>query len=171
MENFFDILGLKPAFALEIPALEKAYFTAQRAAHPDRFVGKSEAERIASIQVSQQVNDAYETLKNPLTRAEHLLALQGIHALADDAKAPPAILAEMMELRERIFEAAGNGAALTAAVNEIKALAAENAKLLETAFDTKDYARATHETIRLQYLGKAMEEAHMLIYRLKAAHG
>lgn len=171
MSNYFELLGLTPSFTLNLKALEQAYFTAQRATHPDRFVGKGEAERVAAISRSQLVNDAYDTLKNPLTRAEHLLEMQSIHALADDAVVPPAILAEMMELRERIFDNGDNGAVLAGVVSEIKALAAANEKELALAFDVADYKRATYETIRLQYLGKAMEEAHMLIYRLKAAHG
>jgi molecular chaperone HscB len=170
MQSLFDILGLPPSFALNLAALEKAYFAAQRATHPDRFIGKSEAERLAAVERSQLVNDAYDTLKNSLTRAEHLLELQGIFALDDDAKVPPAILMEMMELRERIFDSGSDGAALAGIVGEIKTLAAANEKALTEAFATADFARATSETIRLQYLGKAMEEAHMLIYRLKAAH-
>lgn len=171
MHNLFEMLGLPTTFALDLSALEKAYFAAQRGAHPDRFIGKPEAERVAAIERSQAVNDAYDTLKNPLTRAEHLLELQGIFALDDGQKVPPAILAEMMELREQIFESGDDGAALAAMVGEVKALAAANSKTLEDAFACADYATATHETLRLQYLGKAMEEAHMLIYRLKAAHG
>lgn len=168
MQNLFEILGLAPAFALDLKALEAAYFTAQRACHPDRFVGKGEAERLAAITASQLVNDAYETLKNPLTRAEHLLLLQGIDALADNAKAPPAILMEMMELRERVGDAGSDGAALKQVVEDIRALAKANEAALGEAFTAGDYARATHETLRLQYLGKAMEDAHMRIYRLKA---
>ncbi len=171
MQSFFDILSVPAQFDLNMKTLEQAYFAAQRATHPDRFIGKPEAERVAAIQRSQLVNDAYETLKNPLRRAEHLLELQNIHALADDASVPPAILGEMMELRERIFDAGSDGAALAAIVSEIKALAAENQASLTAAFAADDTARATHETIRLQYLGKAMEEAHMLIYRMKANHG
>jgi molecular chaperone HscB len=171
MENLFAILGMEPGFTLNLKQLEQAYFTAQRVTHPDRFIGKPEMERVAAISRSQLVNDAYETLKDPLRRAEHLLELQGIHALADEQKVPNDILMEMMELRERIFDSGDNGAALAALVEEIKALAAANSKTLEVAFATKDYVAATHETIRLQYLGKAMEEAHMLVYRLKAAHG
>ena len=171
MRNYFELLGFAPSYRLNQAVLEKAYFAAQRATHPDRFIGKGEAERVAAISRSQRVNDAYDTLKNPLTRAEHLLEIQGIAALADDAVVPPIILAEMMELRERIFDHGDNGAALAGLVNEMKALAAANEKALDAAFDAADYARATDETIRLQYLGKAMEEAHMLIYRLKAAHG
>lgn len=171
MQNLFEILGLPIDFEVNLKALERAYFAAQRACHPDRFVGKPETERVAAITRSQLVNDAYETLKNPLTRAEHMLLLQGIDALADNAAVPPAVLMEMMDLRERVADAGQDGRALAQMVEEIKALAVANEKALSEAFAVKDYARATSETLRLQYLGKAMEEAHMLIYRLKAAHG
>jgi molecular chaperone HscB len=173
MESFFDILAVPASYALDIKALEQAYFAAQRATHPDRFVGKSEAERMVAITRSQLVNDAYDTLKNPLTRAEHLLELQGMFVLANEAnaKVPPALLMEMMDMRERLADAGHDGAALAAMVSEIKTLAAANDKTLSEAFAAADYATAAAETVRLQYLGKAMEEAHMLIYRLKAAHG
>lgn len=171
MQNLFEILGFAPAFALDEKALADAYFTAQRATHPDRFVGKPEAERVAAITRSQMVNDAYETLKNPLTRAEHLLNLNGYAALDDDAAPPPALLMEMMELRERLADAASHGTELAAMVAEIKTLAAATTKALATHFERADYAAAAQETMRLNYLGKAMEEAHMHIYRLKAAHG
>jgi len=168
MENLFTLLGFAPAFALDAKAIEAAYFAAQRACHPDRFIGKPEAERVAAISRSQRVNDAYETLKNPLRRAEHLLELQGLFPLADDAKATPTILMEMMELREAVADAGGEGAALAGLVADIKARAATTTTALESAFDTCDYVRASEETVRLHYLGKAMEEAHMYIYRLKA---
>jgi len=170
MRSLFDILGLPATFALNLATLEKAYFAAQRLTHPDRFIGKPEAQRLEAVTQSTLVNDAYETLKNPLTRAEHLLELQGIFALSDEAKVPSAILMEMMELRERVMDAGADGAALAGMVAEIKALAAANETALGESFAAADYAAATDETIRLQYLGKAMEEAHMLVYRLKAAN-
>jgi molecular chaperone HscB len=171
MTSYFELLGLAQQFTLDLKALEQAYFAAQRATHPDRFIGKGEAERIAAVTRSQRVNDAYDTLKNPLTRAEHLLELQGFAPLSDDTAVPPEILGEMMELRERIFDNGGNGAALASLVEEIRALAKANEAELSQAFAVADYQRAMRETLRLQYLGKAMEEAHMYIYRLKAAHG
>ena len=170
MQNDFEILGIPASFDVDVKALEQAYFAAQRACHPDRFVGKPEADRVAAITKSQQVNDAYETLKNPLTRAEHLLQLQGMDVLGEGAPVPPALLMEMLELRERVADAEG-GAALKAMVDEIRALADATTKNLASAFDLADYAIAADATLRLHYLGKAMEEAHMMIYRLKAAHG
>ena len=171
MQSYFELLGLEPSFVQNEKQLETAYFTAQRACHPDRFIGKPEADRIAAITRSQMVNDAFDTLKNPLTRAEHLLLLNGYTALDDDATPPPDMLMEIMEMREQIADAASHGSDLAVMVEQIKARAKENTKAMEDAFEAKDYLRAARETMRLQYLGKAMEEAHMLIYRLKAQHG
>lgn len=171
MQNLFELLGLAVDFRLDAKALEKAYFDAQRRWHPDRFIGKPEDVRLEAITQSQWANEAYETLKNPLYRAEHLLALQGLEPLGENAEASPAILMEMMELREQVADSASNGAALAAVVNDIKAQATATQNAMAEAFAAKDYARAAQETVRFHYLGKAMEEAHMYIYRLKAAHG
>ena len=169
MQSYFDILGLPAAFTLDDKALEQAYFAAQRATHPDRFIGKPEAARVAAFEHSQRVNEAYEALKNPLTRAEHLLELQGIIVNGEDSKdVPPALLMEMMELRERLEEAAPQGAVLAGVISEIKQQAMDSQKALADAFAARDYETAKTETVRFAYLGKAMEEAHMLVYRLKA---
>lgn len=167
MHNLFEILSLPTGFDLNLKALEQAYFKAQRLHHPDMLVGKPEAERIKAIEQSQLVNEAYDTLKNPLTRAEHLLDLNG----AVMGEPSPDILAEMMELRERIHDSSGDGRALLNEVGDIKAMAAACTKSLEEAFADNDYTSAAKETIRLSYLGKAMEEAHMLLYQFKARHG
>jgi molecular chaperone HscB len=171
MQNYFDILGLETGFALNEAQLEKAYFAAQRKTHPDLTIGKPEAERVEAFLKSQLVNEAYEALKSPLARAEHLLALQGIAVNSEEQKdVPAALLMEMMELRERLEEAAGEGVALAAVVAEIKQEADNCTKALTSAFAAADYTTAAAETVRMAYLGKAMEEAHMLIYRMKALH-
>jgi molecular chaperone HscB len=170
MENLFEILGLPQQFSLNLKTLEDAYFTAQGACHPDRFVGKPEMERMAAMSRSQWVNESYETLKNPLRRAEYLLELHGIFALSEDAQAPAALLMEMMELREHIADAASNGATLATAIADITARANATLAALDEAFKAGNYVAATEETLRLHYLGKAIEEAHMRVYRLKAAH-
>ena len=170
MEDYFSLLGVPPVFTLEQKALEQAYFAAQRATHPDRFIGKAEAERVAAILRSQAVNEAYEALKNPLTRAEHLLALRGHAPLAEGAQASPALLMEMMELREALAEAAGDGPALASVVATIKRLHGETLAALADAFAQSNDATAIANTQRLHYLGKAMEEAQMRVYQLKAAH-
>jgi len=169
MQNLFDILSLPAVFELNLKTLEQSYFAAQRQWHPDRFIGGTAELREEAATKSMLINDAYDTLKNPLTRAQHLLELQSI-VIDDDTAPPPALLMEMMELRESIHEAAGEGPTLLALVDDVKTLATECTKALNAAFDANDYKTAEAETLRLSYLGKAMEEAHMLLYRAKAAH-
>lgn len=167
MQNLFEILSLPASFDLNLKTLEQHYFAAQRQWHPDRFVGKGEDMRGEAAHKSVLINDAYDTLKNPLERAKHLLELQGIF-IDDETNPPPVLLMEMMELRERIHDASDDGRALLAMVDEIKGLAAACHDALASAFETSEYVAAQAETLRLGYLGKAMEEAHMLLYRAKA---
>ena len=167
MQNLFQILDLPVAFELNLKTLEKQYFAAQRQWHPDRFVGKGEDMRGEAAERSVLINDAYETLKNPLERAKHMLELKDI--FIDDSTNPPAdLLGEMMQLRERIHEHADDGKALLAIVDDIKKLASVCTQAISDAFKTDDITAANEEVLRFGYLGKAMEEAHMMIYRMKA---
>lgn len=167
MQNLFQILDLPVAFELNLKTLEKQYFAAQRQWHPDRFVGKGEDMRGEAAERSVLINDAYETLKNPLERAKHMLELKDI--FIDDSTNPPAdLLGEMMQLRERIHEHADDGKALLAIVDDIKKLASVCTQAISDAFKTDDITAAKEEVLRFGYLGKAMEEAHMMIYRMKA---
>lgn len=169
MQSFFDILNLPAAFELNLKTLEQHYFAAQRQWHPDRFVGKDAETREQAAQQSMRINDAYDTLKNPLERARHLLELQGVF-IDDETNPSPALLMEIMELREAIHDAAGDGRTLLAKVEEVKQAAADCTATLARTFDAGDIKGAEAETLRLSYLGKAMEEAHMLLYRAKAQH-
>lgn len=167
MQNLFEILGLPVSFEMNLKTLEKHYFAAQRQWHPDRFVGKGEDMRGEAAERSVLINDAYETLKNPLERARHMLELKGTF-IDDEMNPPQDLLVEMMELRERIHENADDGKALLAIVDDIKKLANVCNQAIADAFKTDDIKAAEEEVLRFGYLGKAMEEAHMMIYRVKA---
>ncbi len=100
--TYFTLSSISPAFDLDLQALEAAYFTAQRQYHPDRFAGKPAAERQQAMQRSADINQAYETLKNPLKRAQYLLHLQGITVGTEQDSVKPSqeLLMETMEWRE-----------------------------------------------------------------------
>lgn len=147
MINYFDLLGLPVSFDTDLTQLESAYFGAQRQYHPDRFVTKSSEERAKAAGLSANVNDAYHTLKTPLKRAQHLLALSGVTILdeANSTKPDKALLMEVMELQEAIAE--GNKP-------DISALIAETLKNLSQSFKNNDLEAAKTSTIRLSYLTK-----------------
>lgn len=51
------------------------------------------------------MNKAYHTLKDPLARAKYLLELQGVEVGESDSLEDPALLMEVMEIREELDEA------------------------------------------------------------------
>ena len=100
MQNHFELFGLSAAFGLETEVLERSYREIQSRVHPDRFAHAGDAERRASLQWTTRVNEAFQTLKNPVTRAQHLLALRGVDvAFETNTAMPPEFLMHQMELR------------------------------------------------------------------------
>ncbi|MDP6953775.1 MAG: Fe-S protein assembly co-chaperone HscB, partial [Alphaproteobacteria bacterium] len=111
--DHFARLGLARAFAIDAEELEKRYLALQRRLHPDRFAARGARERELSMQQATSLNDAYQTLRSPLRRAEYLLQLAGAEAADDD----PEVLMEALEDREALAAAdpAGVGALADAA--------------------------------------------------------
>jgi molecular chaperone HscB len=88
--------------------LERNYRTLQAALHPDRFVNAAPVERLAALQRAGMLNEAYATLKSPLHRAGHVLALEGIATTVHRQQdLEPAFLLAQMELREDLEAVAG----------------------------------------------------------------
>lgn len=101
--NFFTLLGVQPACQIDLASVEQHYRQAQAKWHPDRFVNATAAERLVALQQTSLLNDAYVTLKTPLRRAEHLLAvLDGEDCAHSDKKLDKAFLLQQLELREKL---------------------------------------------------------------------
>ena len=100
--DYFSFLGLPRKLRLDEAELEKAFYALSRKLHPDYLMTASDAERRASIQRSSMLNDAYRTLRNPVSRAAYLLALEGYKEA--EKKAPPDLLEEVFELNMQIEE-------------------------------------------------------------------
>ena len=149
MANYFELLGLQAAFDIDLAALEVAYFKAQRQYHPDRFVGKPQPERMAALQRSADVNQAYETLKNPLKRAQYCLHLQGIQVgtEADNVKPSQAVLIEAMELREEPLAAGALEQKIT-----------ESTMRIAQFYQAGKFDDMAQETLRLGYLVRTKKD-------------
>ncbi len=115
--NFFELFGMPVAFSIDQTALVEQYRRLQRAVHPDKFAHASDYERRLSVQQSARINEAFQTLKKPLSRARYLLGLYG-KDLDDKNVMDPRFLAQQMELREKI-EAARSGADPVGELTEI----------------------------------------------------
>src|SRR5438552_3169541 len=74
----FGLLGLVPRFDIDADTLERAFFERSKELHPDRFATAPASERVAVLSRARALNDAYQLLKKPASRAEYLLAREGI---------------------------------------------------------------------------------------------
>ena len=103
MSDPFEMLGVEPRFDLDLDAIERRHRDLSRALHPDRYSGAPAAERRLALSRAIDVNEAFRVLKDPARRAEALLRRAGV-AVGEtgEPKPPPALLLEMMELREEL---------------------------------------------------------------------
>jgi molecular chaperone HscB len=161
-QTHFALFGLPQSYALDRNQLDAAYRELQNTVHPDRFAAQPEAEQRVAMQWATQVNEAYQTLKHPVSRGVYLLRLQGIDALdASNTKMAPAFLMQQMEWREAIEEAraAKSIVALDALSDDLRAthrrIETQLAELIDAA---KDYNGACETVRQLRFMDKLIAE-------------
>ena len=157
--DHFARLGLPAALDLDAGALDKAYFARQRQWHPDRFVGKPAEQRAKASVEAAGLNDAYRTLKDPLSRAVYLAGLNGVE-LPGDGKTidDPELLMEAMETREELHEA-GSIAAIDVLTAKVRDDMQKSLAGLGDLFLANDKPAIRKALLRLRYLDKFAEEA------------
>jgi molecular chaperone HscB len=168
--NYFELMGLPTQFEIDLTQLDAHYRTLQSEVHPDRFVTASANERMQSMQIATQVNQAYQSLKNTTDRARYLLLLNGIETLEESNTAMPAdFLMLQMEWREAMDDAnfAKNVSALEALLIEIKQMAKALSESLSLQFSEKAYAKASESVRKLSFIDKISADIHRAIEQLE----
>lgn len=165
-KNYFELFGLPARFDIDPADLASRYRELQRRFHPDRFASAPESERRRSMQMTAQINAAYQTLRDAVARGRYLLGLQGVSTDEEtDTRMSPAFLMEQMELREALDAARGNGARLAALRSQVEGLMDARARALRGQFaENTDAARqAARTTVReMQFLQKLVNEIETL---------
>jgi molecular chaperone HscB len=107
--DYFTFFGLPRRLTIAQDELDRRFRELSRKFHPDYYYNATPAERLASLERSSYLNDAYRVLRTPATRIEHLLAIEGLPPTKSEgesgsAKVPPALLEEVFELNEELDE-------------------------------------------------------------------
>jgi molecular chaperone HscB len=105
--DYFGFFGLPRRLQIDAQELERLFRDLSRKFHPDYYYNASPTERLASLERSSYLNDAYRALRNPVARVEHLLAVEGMPSATSPeggAKVPPSLLEEVFALNEELDE-------------------------------------------------------------------
>jgi molecular chaperone HscB len=171
-DDHFALFELPRRFGLDAAALDKRYREIQAQVHPDKFAQAGDAERRLSLQWATRVNEAYQTLKKPLSRARYLLHLADHDVDAESNTAmPPEFLIEQMEWREAVAEArlAREHAELEQLHHRVKQRMTRRYEQLAELLDERhDYPAAADRVRRLMFLEKLLSEIDDAMVSLEA---
>jgi len=109
----FELFGQQRSYDVDLEALHRRYLALCRVIHPDIAGGQASQQRRQALNLSAELNRAYETLRDPVARAAYMLALAGGPSAAEMKKVPQSLLGEILVLREAIEEARETGDAAT----------------------------------------------------------
>jgi len=141
---------------IDLKKLDQNYQNIQKEIHPDRFASLADEAKIVSIKKAAEVNDAYQTLKSPIRRAEYLLHLYDIDIHDEKYNAVPQdFLMQQMEWREELETHKQNKEALEKLASGIQRNKNEIMSQLPEFFQNKsDLNKAIKVTRELNFIEK-----------------
>ena len=158
---FFIMFSSPETFDIDLSQLDTNYKRLQRVAHPDLHTSRSPQEREASETASSLLNIAHKVLRNPGTRAQYLLIMNGFDAIGEQvgtAGVNPMLLMQVMEARELISDS-------QTSLGDLLLLRQRNQKAIQSCiqdlskeFQNKNFKQAKDITIALQYYTKIEDE-------------
>lgn len=153
-KNAFEKFNLPFALNINIEDLEEQYFKAQHQYHPDRLKASGKAQEEATALYAAAFNEAYQILKDPLKRADHLLKCLGWLFSSDEnlgADQDPQLLTLMMDFNEKIEEAVTEDAKKN--LDDFLQQEIHHAwNNLESSLDKHDKNNAVRSFMKLKYL-------------------
>ena len=106
-EDPFDLLGIEPAFDVDIAHVRSVVRRRIAACHPDRVVDPLQQEE--ALRESARLNAARAQLEDDEKRANLLLSRLGGPSAEDDQSLPENFLPQMMQVRMEMEEALASG--------------------------------------------------------------
>ena len=154
--NFFEIFSLPVAWEIDGAQLDLRFRKLQGEFHPDRYANKSDIEKRLAMQMAATINQAYQTLVEPLSRAQYLMELKGFDANQEThVTSDSQFLMNQMLMREALADAKFSE-------DPLKALAS-------LSIDALENAAALHAEFAQQYHTGAYNEAFDTLAKMQFA--
>lgn len=160
-QDYFSLFGLPRQQGLDAERLEVLYRDIQARVHPDKHAHLSDSDKRMAMQWATHVNEAYQTLKDPLKRARYLLHLAGHDIKLETNTAMPAeFLIAQMELREAVADAkaAGDVDQLDGLLRRLRKEVRAEFDHLREALDASQLDRAGALVRQLMFQEKLLQE-------------
>ena len=156
------MLGLDRRHDLRRDDVEAAYLSRAQVWHPDRVAPDDAAAKRRALEASAAINEAYRVLRDPVGRLEYLVKLSGIDLDSSDrstgAPSPSqAFLIDMIERREQLAEARGQGKA-EAFRAEIEDAEADAVDAATAAIEAGDVTTAAQHLVQRRYWQRLLDE-------------
>ena len=162
MNNPFALFDLPVAFQVDSGLLNERYLALQKSLHPDNFSAASAQEQRLAIQKSAEINDALRILKDPITRADSIIAINTGKTENPEEKSNNDIdfLMQQMEWRETLenIENRQDTDELTAFTQEINQIRHAILSELSTTLDAQQWDIARAITDKLRFIKKLQAE-------------
>ncbi|MEZ8581187.1 co-chaperone HscB [Vibrio splendidus] len=168
--NYFELFGLPLQFQLDGSLLSSQFRDLQRQFHPDKFAIASERDRLLAVQKAAQINDAYQVLKNPISRAEYLLVQHGEDIRGEQqTMQDPMFLMEQMELREELEDIADSSDpedALFAFEGKVSKMYKQQLSAIQQELESEAWLEAADRVRKLKFIAKLKNEIELVEDRL-----
>ncbi|MFD1801885.1 co-chaperone HscB [Mixta tenebrionis] len=168
--DYFTLFGLPQSFDIDAAQLTARFQELQRQFHPDRFALQPEPERLCALQQAATINQGYQALRQPLSRAEYLLTLHGFdinneqHTMRDTA-----FLMEQLELREELdaIESASDAEAkLQKFIQRLDAMQQQRSQQMRQELAASQWEAAADTVRKLRFLVKLRNQTEELEEKL-----
>jgi len=164
--RYFSLFDLPVDFQVDLDTLSQRYREIQKQVHPDNYANSTESERLLAVHTAAEVNDAFETLKSPLARAEYMVMEHGFDVKHEQATIKDGMfLMQQMELREELEEIADASDAETAFddfYDDVKQLINQYTEQFQSQFNQQAYTDAAMAVRKLRFIYKLQNEARLL---------
>ena len=162
MQNPFKVFDLPVNFQLDTQALNERYLALQKSLHPDNFASADVGQQRLAMHKSTEVNDALKTLKDPILRAEAIIALNTGEQQNVEQKSTQdvAFLMQQLQWREQLEELENqkDKQALSVFAKEIKQETRTLLVALADRIEGAQWAQAIQFCDKLRFIRKLSEE-------------
>jgi molecular chaperone HscB len=161
-QNYFELFGLPVAFAIDKQALHAAQQQLQSRFHPDRVAGGSDQQKRLAVQQAAWINEAYQTLSDPVKRARYMLSLQGLDMNDEhETTGDTAFLMEQIELREEMEQCQSCENPMRCCdhiTDKLDQRSKEYAAAFQRLYDAGDFEAARQIIKKMQFIQRILEQ-------------